>query len=236
MAESFNWNCPYCNHAATITSSNFSTFTNYFDDGNKDGSLAIWSSVTVCPNNECKEYAIKARLYKVKNVPSGRQFIGNSLITWQLKPQSKAKPFPSYIPKQILDDYQEACLINDLSPKASATLSRRALQGIIRHYWGIKKSRLQDAINELKGKVDQSTWEAIDAVRSIGNIGAHMEKDINLIIDVEPNEAELLIGLIEILLKDWYIAKHEREQHLKSIVAVATAKKPAKESKPADAP
>ena len=31
-------------------------------------------------------------------------------------------------------------------------------------------------------------WQAIDAVRSIGNIGAHMEKDINLIVDVDPEE------------------------------------------------
>ncbi len=90
------------------------------------------------------------------------------------------------------------------------------------------KNRLIDEINELKGKVDQPTWEAIDAVRSIGNIGAHMEKDINLIVDVEPEEAELLIGLIEILLKDWYMARHERQQHLQSIVAVAQAKKQAK--------
>lgn len=51
-----------------------------------------------------------------------------------------------------------------------------------------------------------------------------MEKDIDLIIDVDPKEAELLIGLIEILLKDWYIARQEREEHLKSIVSAAKAK------------
>ncbi|MCI0563981.1 MAG: DUF4145 domain-containing protein, partial [Nitrososphaera sp.] len=194
--------------------------------------LEMCSSVTVCPNNECKEYTIEAELYKITKtrLPTGHSVerIGKPLIRWQLRPQSKAKQFPSYIPQQILDDYREACLIKDLSPKASATLSRRALQGIIRDFWGIKKDRLIDEIHELKGKVDQVTWEAIDAVRSIGNIGAHMEKDINLIIDVEPEEAELLIGLIEILLKDWYIARYERQQHLQSIVSVAQAKQHAK--------
>jgi len=39
--------------------------------------------------------------------------------------------------------------------------------------------------------VDPLTWEAIDAVRKLGNIGAHMEKDINVIVDVDPEEAEL---------------------------------------------
>lgn len=185
--------------------------------------------MTVCPNNECKEYTLGTRLYKASKQAQGSQeIIGDPIVRWQLRPQSKAKPFPSFIPQQILDDYREACLVNDLSPKASATLSRRALQGIIRDFWGMTKNRLIDEINELKGKVDQPTWEAIDAVRSIGNIGAHMEKDINLIVDVEPEEAELLIGLIEILLKDWYMARHERQQHLQSIVAVAQAKKQAK--------
>ncbi|WP_372445280.1 hypothetical protein [Clostridium estertheticum] len=41
--------------------------------------------------------------------------------------------------------------------------------------------------------MDPLTWEAIDAVRTIGNIGAHMEKDINQIVDVESSEAALLI-------------------------------------------
>ena len=146
-------------------------------------------------------------------------------------PSSHALQFPSFIPKAIIVDYEEACLIRDLSPKASATLSRRCLQGIIRDFWSIKKGRLVDEINAIEDKVDPITWQAIDSVRSIGNIGAHMEKDIDLIIDVEPEEAQLLIGLIEILIKDWYIAKHERQKHLESIIGVAKDKKDMKQIK-----
>jgi len=58
-----------------------------------------------------------------------------------------------------------------------------------------------------------------------------MEKDIDLIIDVELKEAQLLIGLIEILIKDWYIAKHEREKYLESIIGVAGKKKELKQKK-----
>jgi hypothetical protein len=61
-------------------------------------------------------------------------------------------------------------------------------------------------------------------VRSIGNIGAHMEKDINVIVDVEPTEAAALVKLIEYLIEDWYVNKHEREEHLKGIVALKDAK------------
>jgi hypothetical protein len=133
--------------------------------------------------------------------------------------------FPSYVPTPILDDYEEACKIRDLSPKASATLSRRCLQGIIRDFWGISKSRLVDEIEGIRDKVDVDTWAAIDAVRKIGNIGAHMERDINVIVDVEPEEAELLIGLIEMLVKDWYIARHKRQEHLRAITEAAQSKK-----------
>ena len=55
-----------------------------------------------------------------------------------------------------------------------------------------------------------------------------MEKDINLIIDVEPNEADLLIELIETLLRDWYITRHERESRLEAVVALKETKEDAK--------
>jgi hypothetical protein len=149
---------------------------------------------------------------------------GQPLLCWRLRLQSSVKPLPDYIPIAIRQDYEEACLIASLSPKASATLARRCLQGIIRDFWDIRRNRLIDEVNALKGHIDATTWEAIDTVRSIGNIGAHMEKDISLIIDVEPEEAELLIRLIEVLLEEWYIRRYERETHMKSIIAVARAK------------
>jgi hypothetical protein len=96
---------------------------------------------------------------------------------------------------------------------------------MIRDFWGISRSRLIDEIKALEDKVDPSTWAAIDAVRSIGNIGAHMEKDINVIVDVEPEEAQVLIDLIELLIKDWYIAKHDREERMRAVVDLAAAKK-----------
>ena len=52
-----------------------------------------------------------------------------------------------------------------------------------------------------------------------------MEKDINLIIDVEPQEASALIGLIEMLLKDWYIDRYEKQQQLQKIVEISKTKK-----------
>ena len=44
-----------------------------------------------------------------------------------------------------------------------------------------------------------------------------MEKDINLILDVEPDEAQALIDLIELLFGEWYVAKHDRERKIEGI-------------------
>jgi hypothetical protein len=144
--------------------------------------------------------------------------------SWRLIPDSSAKVFPSYIPKPLLDDYREACLIRDLSAKASATLARRCLQGIIRDFWKVSKPRLVDEIEAIKDQLDTTTWEAIDSVRKVGNIGAHMEKDINLVIDVDPNEAQLLIELIETFFDEWYIARHDREERMKKVKGLAASK------------
>ena len=221
------WTCPYCRQVATITSSNISQDTHYFDQNNKSGHLGLKTRVIVCPNSKCREFTITATLYKAEYNPT-LSLVGKQLLGWGLKPRSLAKPFPLYIPLAIRQDYEEACLVCELSPKASATLARRCLQGIIRDFWKITKPRLIDEINELNGKIDTTTWQAIDAVRSIGNIGAHMEKDINLIVDVDPEEADLLLRLIEVLIEEWYIHRYEREKHMQKVIAAAQAKTIAK--------
>lgn len=136
---------------------------------------------------------------------------------------------PDYIPAQILQDYQEACLIKDLSPKASATLSRRCLQGMIRDFGQVKAGRLFDEIKELDENlaagtaprdVSSDSIAALNAIRRIGNIGAHMEKDVSLLIDVDPGEAEALINVIELLLEEWYIERHKRRERFASILAI----------------
>lgn len=235
MAEPFSWRCPYCNQVATITRENTRENKFFFSDNNKDGDLLLLSITIVCPNIECKEYTIKSALFNYKYNPSTNknEIVGERLHLWELKPQSYAKQFPQYIPQAIIQDYNEACLISSLSPKASATLSRRCLQGIIRDFLDVRKDKLVDAINAIQDKVDPTTWKAINAVRSIGNIGAHMEKDINLIIDVEPEEATLLIELIETLLKEWYVHQYERELSMQKVIDAAASKKATKlEGKP----
>lgn len=51
-----------------------------------------------------------------------------------------------------------------------------------------------------------------------------MENDINVIVDVDPTEAEMLIQLVETLLRDWYVQRHERTARMNALVDAAASK------------
>jgi len=226
----YPWTCPFCHRPTTVTDHDRSWETHRMGLHNPHGLRELDTVFVICPNPECRQVTLRADLYRAtrKSDVHLTWQRGQLIDTWQLVPPSQAKVFPDYVPEAIRDDYKEACLIRDLSPKASATLSRRCLQGMIRDFWNVKKPKLSQEIEAIKDEVDPLTWKAIDGVRNIGNIGAHMEQDIDLIIEVEPEEAGRLIWLIELLIKDWYISRREREEGLKTIQAVSEAKTKAK--------
>jgi len=227
MDAPFNWTCPHCGRDTTISEYNFEE--GFADFGRQ---WLSWEYI-VCPNKKCGKFTIACKLRSYEQVqvaaPPGvsRQF-GKTWFDRRLVPSSSARVFPDYIPIPIRSDYEEACAIVDLSPKASATLARRCLQGMIRDFWGVSKPKLIQEIQELQGRVDPDVWGVIDALRKVGNIGAHMEADIDVIVDVDDQEAAKLIWLIELLMKEWYIARHDRQERGQQVIAVAQAKQTAK--------
>ena len=181
----------------------------------QESSFAIYTFK--CSNSSCQKISVAAI-----NRTTGKQI--------DLVPQVTMRHYPEYIPEQIRQDYEEANMILEASPKAAATLLRRCLQGMIHDYWKIHGKNLNAEITALKEKVTPTQWEALDALRKIGNIGAHMEKDVNLIIDIEPNEAKKLLQLIELLFEKWYIARHDEEALLSDIVGIADEKEAARKT------
>jgi len=235
MATTIEYTCPFCGLPTLVTADGISTDMHKLWIKNADGEHILWSRFRICPNPKCKKFSLEAALNRATRTGNGDLVPASTVKYWMLVPPSSAKAFPSYIPQAIRADYEEACLIREGSPKASATLCRRCLQGMIRDFWHIQKDSLKNEIDALKGKVEEDTWRAIDAVRSIGNIGAHMEKDVNVIVDVEPDEAEKLIWLIELLMKEWYIRSEERRVNLAEIEEMAKAKQLAKTAPPSAA-
>lgn len=210
--------CPFCNSSVPVlndTVRKFDCFFNadipHFVDESYSNLNKFIIELLRCPN--CQN---------VSFIAFGQDNLAGLKIP--LYPTSLAKKFPNYIPKAIREDYEEAYSIVNLSPKASATLSRRCLQGMIRDFWNISERRLIDEIDKLQPFIPTSQWKAINSLRKIGNIGAHMEGDINTIIDVDVGEAEKLLKLIELLIDKWYIARHDEEELLIDIKQIADNK------------
>jgi hypothetical protein len=215
MSE-YLWHCSFCNKELTITDESRQVSFSDLTLSNADGPRRLVSKFVVCPNPECKKISLNISLHGLE-VSGKRSYTGKHLKTWALMPPSRARSFPIAIPAHILQDYQEACLTVELSPKVAAALSRRCLSSMIRDYWQVQPGSLSDEFRQIKGTADPLTWEAIESIRNSGMTGARMESEGAEILETDPGEAQLLIGLIETLIEDWYIARDERRQRLKGI-------------------
>ena len=221
--------CPYCNQMFQLMDCSCyaeSTLNKFYFDINfcekfdsRFTSDYYKLSLAKCPN--CGQQTIQIEEMGSK---------GSVNKTYQVKPVAIYNTYPEYVPEGIRQDYVEAYSILHASPKASATLARRCLQGMIRDFWNIKKNTLNDEIKGLKSLIPAEQWKAIDALRSIGNIGAHMEKDVNTIIDVSELEAEKLIKMIELLIKQWYVDRHEQQELYSDLHIIDEQKKEQKKS------
>ena len=113
------------------------------------------------------------------------------------------------VPKEILDDYYEACAVLQVSPKASATLTRRCLQHILREKAQVNPGNLASEIQQVinSGTLPSHLAESVDAVRNIGNFAAHPIKSTSSgeILNVEPGEAELNLAVVEALFDFYFV-------------------------------
>ena len=220
----FDWKCPFCNHNATITTHSLRLGHTDFTLEEAQETRRIVTQFILCPNLQCKKFTLEAHLYELFWVNSKQWMSGELIKKWQLIPGSSSKTLPAYVPQNIVDDYDEASAIVTLSPKASATLARRCLQGILTDFFKLKPGNLVEQFSQVKPKLDPLSWETIKTVLTLGSIRLHMEKGINLITEVDDNEPELLISLIEMLINDCYIAREERKLQLDKIKKLGKSK------------
>lgn len=228
MANDDLWRCPHCDRDTTITQERVSNAQHRLEISNSDDYRSIDTTFVVCPNKSCQRVTVVAHLSGMVPTARGRGSSLGWVRTWRLIPNPQERDLPPSVPEPIRQDYREASLIRDLSPKAAATLARRAIQGMIHDFHGIQKRSLFDELTELRAQVDAPTWGALDAARKVGNIGAHMERDVNLIIDVDPQEAEHLLRLVALLARDWYEARAQKDQLLTELLSLGEAKDAAK--------
>jgi len=177
-----------------------------------------------CPNPNCKKH-----IYYLINADLQQSRIGNwyialdasmkeKLMTRELiRPKgSNRPPVPVEVPKNLAEDYTEACLVLSDSLKASAALSRRALQLLLRQVAGVKKGDLANEIQQVLDSKQLPSYlsDSIDAIRNIGNFAAHPLKSTSTgeIIEVEKGEAEWNLEVLEMLFDFYYVQPEKTKQ------------------------
>jgi hypothetical protein len=122
------------------------------------------------------------------------------------------------VPDPFKTDFLEASIVFQDSPKASAALSRRCLQNVLRDVAKVKPMDLSREIDQVLPNLPTALAESIDAIRNVGNFAAHPIKSTNTgeIILVEPGEAEWLLDVLESVFDFYFvqpaILKHKRAQ------------------------
>jgi len=157
-----------------------------------------------CP--ECAEFIIF--LEKREQSGQGPVLISGQLTAYPHVPNGVRDIAPG-VTSPYRDDFREACIVLPFSAKASAALSRRCLQVMLREVAKVKHSDLSKEIDEVLNSrsLPSHLAEAIDAIRNIGNFAAHPIKSTNTgeIVDVEPGEAEWLLDVLEGLFDFYFV-------------------------------
>ena len=172
--------------------------------GGLEDAFGRWKHrLTVCP--ACNKAIIFLKL--IPREKKGYRLKEREIMVW---PRRVARsPLPPEVTEPFVSDYREACNVLAESAKASAALSRRVLQHLLRDKAGVKKSDLSNEIDQvLKSKTLPSDLaDAVDAIRNLGNFAAHPLKSTNTgqILDVEPGEAEWLLDVLEALFDFYFL-------------------------------
>jgi uncharacterized protein DUF4145 len=129
----------------------------------------------------------------------------------------------SEVPDPYARDFVEAALVLVQSPKASAALSRRIVQHLLREKGGFGPSSLNDEIDSAieDGGLPSGLASDLDALRTVGNFAAHPIKSTHSgeVVEVEPGEAEWLLGLLEVLFDFYFVRPSHRDAQRESLNA-----------------
>lgn len=167
-----------------------------------DSQVSEIVSITLCPR--CQKPIVEHGVY----IDDIDEVVGKEIIY----PLSSQRVIvDSAVPEPLIADYKEAVGVLAISPKASAALSRRILQAILREQ-GYTNRDLAKQVDAVLGETNSSKLlplyirNNIDAIRNFGNFSAHqqMNKITSEIIDVEPEEAEWCLEIVSALFEHYY--------------------------------
>jgi len=192
--------CPACKTGVRLEISGSSQV--YDDPAGSDRELGYDVAHGFCP--ECSQFIVllrRGRYYQADLNEWDSRELRPPMTVQIIYPGPGSRPVEPELPDRYKEEFGEACATLAVSAKASAALSRRLLQRVLREKLGIQRNSLAGEIEEFVGQpgVPSHLAEAVDAVRNIGNFAAHPLKDQHTgeVVDVEPGEADWLLDVLE---------------------------------------
>lgn len=193
--------CPYCNVGVRFEVQDVGPV---HDDGIDGKQLGYQLAETFCP--ECQGFVVLLRRgqYWQHDLEDGgsRELMDSSVEVIFPSPKNP-RPLPAEVPESYRADFAEACAVLSISPKASAAISRRVLQHLLREELKIVHRTLEQEIADFISRpgVPSDLVEAVDAIRNVGNFAAHPMKNTSTgeVLEVEPGEANWLLDVLESL-------------------------------------
>ncbi|MGI0011321.1 MAG: DUF4145 domain-containing protein [Nitrosopumilaceae archaeon] len=163
---------------------------------------SYWNATTtLCPN--CKKNIIYLAHYL-------RTSGSKPLESYMVQPRGASRPLPSEVPDKYSIPFHKAVEVLSISAEASAAISRKCLQNLLREEAKVKPRNLADEIQEVidSNVLPSDLAESIDAIRNIGKFASHPIKSTNTgeLVDVEEGEAEWTLDVLEDLF-DYYLVK-----------------------------
>lgn len=157
-------------------------------------------TVLECPS--CGELVLTQASY-----PTVQSKKPRTILLWPALAQRHEVRAPAEVPEAVAMDFNEAVMLQSISPNASAALARRCLQLVLVEHLGLSKNRkLQELIRESESTLPGYVFENLDFVRRVGNLAAHPEKDGNgVIVPVEEHETEWIIRALRDLFDHCYV-------------------------------
>jgi hypothetical protein len=152
-----------------------------------------------CTN--CSKISIVIKLLGLGGVTEATHLVWPNSAPRAIPPQVEIES------PHIAQDYREAAITLESSPKASAALSRRCLQAVLREKANANQQDLVKQIAATLPLLPSYLSTNLDAIRSIGNFAAHptKSKSTGEILDVEPGEAEWNLDVLDLLFDFYYI-------------------------------
>jgi hypothetical protein len=196
-----NFACPYCGQMAQFPATNFWMTGRLPRLGPR-----AHGNLIQCPNPMCRGLVLAGTTQPDQQ--------GNYRVMGLL-PMATVQEPDETIPAAIRADLFEARLCASADAyKATAVLCRRALQGACVEQGATPKKNLHDQIDEViaSNKVHGSLRDSADAIRLIGNSGAHVGDDG--LEAVSADEADDILAFTEEFMQLTYVARERVRRRL----------------------